>query len=53
MFEVAEQQMWNYSSYVYEEKKLILRRGQRGQKIGVKNIKKQEHGVLVGQPIPV
>ena len=30
--EVSEQQMWNYSSYEYEEKNLILRRGQKGSK---------------------
>ena len=37
ILEVAEQQIWNYSSYVYDEKQKrknfkILRLGQRGSK---------------------
>ena len=33
ILEVAKQHMWNYSSYVYDEKKkiLILRRGQMAE----------------------
>ena len=30
-FEVVEQQMWNYSSYVYEEKKKFSGEGRQGQ----------------------
>ena len=34
-----------------KKKNQILRRGQRVSKLGVRNIKKQESGFSVGQPI--
>ena len=50
ILEVAEQQMWNYSSYV--KKKLNSQVRAEGIKtVGVRNIKKQESDFSVGQPI--
>ena len=51
-FEVAEQQMWSYSSYVKKKKKLNSLAKTEGVKIlSVRSIKKQELGFSVGQPI--
>ena len=50
ILEVAEQQMLSYSSYV--KKKLISQaRAEVVKILGVRNIKKQEWGFYVGQPI--
>ena len=50
ILEVAEQQMWSYSSYV--KKELNSQARAEGVKIlGVRSIKKQEWGFSVGQPI--
>ena len=47
--------MWNYTLYVYEEKKKFnsQARAEVVKTIVVRNIKKQEQGIPVGQPIPV
>ena len=45
-------QMWNYSSYVYEEKNSQAR-AEGVKTLGIRNIKKKVQGVPVGQPIPI
>ena len=51
--EVAEQQMWNYRSYVYEKKSSSQAKGKGIKTIRVRNIEKQGQEVPVGQPIPI